>query len=289
MLTVGDILVPLIFQSDRTHMLNVACDKKEWPVYMTIGNLWSKIRQPSSTQCVMLVALLLIPITNRNIPPKRVDEQRRTNREVLNEVLPQGFQLLTFKQHPSSESGYYNVLYADGNFRHWKPALSAWLADGPDYSDLHHLDRHVRFWCDCPKKELGGYVHPAKQHPRRDNNLYRTLRDGNTKVADAQVSSRHVHRGFIVFRHNTCIVNDLSNPDLVHTMQIGMLDHLQKSSFYYMKTQERLDKYNAIWLFVSAYHQRKLQNESYEEVSQCNGKEMKEMSRYLLGVVTQSL
>jgi hypothetical protein len=28
---------------------------------------------------------------------------------------------------------------------------------------------------------------------------------------------------------------------------------------------------------------------SYEEVSQWNGREMKEMSRYLLGVVTQSL
>jgi len=54
---------------------------------MTIGNLFSKIRQMPSTHTVVMVALLPIPIKNRNIPEKRLDEQRQTNREVLNEVL----------------------------------------------------------------------------------------------------------------------------------------------------------------------------------------------------------
>jgi hypothetical protein len=40
---------------------------------------------------------------------------------------------------------------------------------------------------------------------------------------------------------------------------------------------------------VPAYHDLTPKYMSYEEVSQWNGKEMKEMSRYLLGVVTQSL
>jgi hypothetical protein len=56
-----------------------------------------------------------------------------------------------------------------------------------------------------------------------------------------------------------------------------------------MKTHEQLDKYNAIWLSVPAYHDLTTKTKSYEEVSQWNGKEMKEMSRYLLGVLTQSL
>jgi len=66
------------------------------------------------------------------------------------------------------------------------------------------------------------------QHPRRDHNLYRMHSDAITKAADAKLSSRHVHRGFNVFRHIPCIVSDLPKPDLLHTMQIGMLDHLQK-------------------------------------------------------------
>jgi hypothetical protein len=72
-------------------------------------------------------------------------------------------------------------------------------------------------------------------------------------------------------------------------MQIGMLDTLQKWIFHFMKTHERLDKYSSIWLFVPAYHDLTPKNKSYQEVSQWNWKEMKEMSGYLLGVVTQSL
>ena len=128
-----------------------------------------------------------------------------------------------------------------------------------------------------------------KQHPRLDHNIFRTLSDGNTKAADAELSSCRVHRGFNVFRHIPCIVSDLPKPDLLHTMQIGMLDHLQKWIFHFMKTQKHRDKYNGIWLSMAAYHNLTPKNTSYEEVSQWNRKEMNEMSRYLLGVVTQSL
>jgi len=127
------------------------------------------------------------------------------------------------------------------------------------------------------------------QHLRGDHNLYRTLSDGNTKAADAELSSRHVHRGFNVFRNIPCIVSDLPKTDLLHTLHIGMLDHLQKWIFHFMKTHERLDKYKAICLSVPAYDDLTPKNKSHQEVSQWNGKEMKEMSRYLLEVVTQSL
>jgi hypothetical protein len=114
---VGDTLVPMSFMSDRMHLSNFTGDKKEWPVYMTIGNPSSKIRQTPSTHSIVMVALLLIPIKNRNIPHKGLDEVRQTNREVLNEVHRRLLQPLTSKQNPSAGSGYYIVLCADGNFR----------------------------------------------------------------------------------------------------------------------------------------------------------------------------
>jgi hypothetical protein len=184
MLRLGDTLVPLVFMSDGTHLSNFAGDKKEWPVFMTIGNLSSKIHQMPSAHTVVMVALLPIPIKNRNNPQKRLDEQRQTNRKVLNEVLRRVLQPLTFKLNLSAESGYYNVLCAVGNFRRCKPVLAAWLADCPEYSDLQHFKRHVCFWCECPKNELGDYVPSDKQQPRQDHNLYRTLSDAKTKAAD---------------------------------------------------------------------------------------------------------
>jgi hypothetical protein len=68
-----------------------------------------------------------------------------------------------------------------------------------------------------------------------------------------------------------------------------MRHHLQKWNFQFMKTHKWLDKYNAILLSVPAYHNLTPKTTSYEEVSQWSGKEMKEMSRCLLGVVTLSL
>jgi hypothetical protein len=115
------------------------------------------------------------------------------------------------------------------------------------------------------------------------------LSDANTKAADAELSSCHVHRGFNEFRHISCIVSDFPKPDLLHTMQIGMLEHLQMWISRFMKTHELLGKYNAIWSSVPAYHDLNPKKKSYEKVSHWNGQEMKEMCQYLLGVVTQSL
>jgi len=249
MLTVGDKLVAFNFMSDRTHLSNFAGDKREWPVYMTISNLSSMIRQMPSTRSVVMVAHVPIPIKNRNIPQKRLDEQRQTNWQVLNKALQRVLKTLTLEQNCSPESRYYNILCADGNFRCCKPIFTAWLADYPEHSGLHHLEQHVCFWCECPKNELGDYVPPDNEHPRWDHNLYYwMLSDANTKIADAELSLRHVHRRCDVFRHNPCIVSNLPKPDLLHTIQIGMLGYLQKSIFHFMKTHERLNKYNAIWL-----------------------------------------
>jgi len=289
MLRVGETLVPLIVTSNGTHPSNFAGDMKEWPVSITIGNLSSKIRQMPSTHSLIMVALLLIPIKNCNMPQKQLHEQRQPNREVRNEVLWQVLQHVTFKQNPGAESGNYNVLCADGNFRHCEPDLAAWLADGTEYSDLHHLERHVCFRCAWPKNELEDYVLPDTQYPRRDQYLYQTLNDTNTKASNTKLSLCHVHRAFNVILHIPCVVSDLPKPDILHTMQIGMLDHLQKWILHFMNTHERLNKYNAIWLSVPAYHDLTPKNKSYEEVSQWNGREMKEMQQYLLGGVTHSL
>jgi len=143
--SVGDTPVPLIFMSDGTRLSNSDGDQKEWPVYLTIGNQFLKIREMPSTHSAVIVTLLPIPIKNYNIPQKRLDEQQQTNREVLNEVFQRVLQPDTFKQNPSSESRYYIVLCADGNFTRWKPVLAVWLADCPEYRDLHHLKRHVCF------------------------------------------------------------------------------------------------------------------------------------------------
>jgi hypothetical protein len=49
-------------------------------------------------------------------------------------------------------------------------------------------------------------------------------------------------------------VRYLPKPDLLHTIQISILHHVQKWIIHIMKTPERLQKYNAIGLSVPARH-----------------------------------
>jgi hypothetical protein len=133
--------------SNGTHLSNFAANKKECAVYLPFGNISSKIRQMPSMHSIVKVALLHIPIKNRNIPQKSLDEHWESNRAVLNALLCRLLLPVTFKQNPSAGSRYYNVFCADGNFRRYKPVLATWLAEYPEYSDLHNPERHVCFWC----------------------------------------------------------------------------------------------------------------------------------------------
>jgi len=146
-----DTLVPLFFMSNGTHLSNSAGDKKEWPEHMTIRNLSSTIRQIHSTHSIAMVTFLWIPIINCTNTQMRHNQQRQTNRELLNEALQRTLHHLSLKHNPSAESGYYKVLCQDANFRRCKLVSAwAWLADCPECSDLHHVEQHVCFWCKCP-------------------------------------------------------------------------------------------------------------------------------------------
>jgi len=71
-------------------------------------------------------------------------------------------------------------------------------------------------------------VPAAQQYPQRDHDLYKMLSNANTKAADAELSSPHDHQGFNLFCHIPCVVSDLPKPELLHSMHISMLDHLQE-------------------------------------------------------------
>jgi hypothetical protein len=64
------------------------------------------VHQMPSTDSIVMIALLPIPIKNRNIPQKRRDEHQLTHRDVLNEVLWRLLQPLTCIQNPTAQSGY---------------------------------------------------------------------------------------------------------------------------------------------------------------------------------------
>jgi hypothetical protein len=109
------------------------------------GPIYIVLMQMRSMHSMVMVALLPIPIMDHNIRQLWLAEQWQTNRGVLNTILHQILQPLTCYQMLCADTGCSNVLYADGNFSCCKLVLTGWLAEYPEYSNLHDLEWHVCF------------------------------------------------------------------------------------------------------------------------------------------------
>ena len=123
----GVTVIPVICTSDGTHFTNFSGDKKAWPVYLTIGNIPSEIRNKSTNMAMILVALLPIPpkFTGRSEEDRL---RRETNREVLYEVISILFQDIR-------KAGHTGVILACGDARYQMcyPILCAWVANYAEY------------------------------------------------------------------------------------------------------------------------------------------------------------
>ena len=119
--------------------------------------------------------------------------------------------------------------------------------------------------------------------------MYCELSDENTPQSIPDRKCRNVNPGFNILWHLDCVTSDLPKPDLLHTMQIGMLKHLLQWLHEFLKQHKRLDKFNDIWLSVPAYLDMTKSRCAYEQVAHWNGGEIKTTTRLLVGVVRIAL
>ena len=231
---------------------------------------------------VLLVALLPIPIKMRDIPLSRYNEQKEHNRMILQHVLRHILGPLM-----RADRRVFFAWCADGHFRRCVASPAAWIADYPEHRDLHNIKNGVCYWCECPKAEMGQL--PGRPYPMRDHGKYRALSVANTATANARLASFDVHQGSNVFWDLDCVASDLPKPDLLHTMQLGMLKHLLGWLSVFLKQHKRFEAFNNIWLSVPAYLEMAQPRRTYEEVSSWQGKEIKIMSRFLVAVLRCAL
>ena len=269
--------------SDATHLTNFCGDKKAWPVYMTIGNLSSKARMKHAMHGVLLVALLPIPVKMREVPAKIRNAQREHNREVIQNVLGYVMQDLLV------DARDFYAYCADGRVRYCHPILAAWMADYPEHCNLHNIKSGVCYWCECPQEEMGNMPRAEDRYLPRDHAFYRQQWEENTAESLANLKPWNINSGGNILWYLEGVTSDLPKPDLLHTMQIGMLKHLLGWLQDFLKQHKRLELFNNIWLSVPAYLDMSKPRCAYEEVSRWNGGEIKTMTRFLVGVTRNAL
>ena len=165
-LPVGLILVPVIFASDATHLTNFSGDGKLWPVYMSIGNIPSRIRQKATSHAWIPVVLL-------SVTPKRVHKkagwsaakQERESLEITHV-------LLKFILGPISDTAENGITARceDGVVRKCYIRVAAWLGDHMENCTIHAIYNTRCGICECPTAELGNHGHSNR---RRDHKIYK--------------------------------------------------------------------------------------------------------------------
>jgi len=86
-LPIGSMLVPVLFVSDATHLTNFSGDGKVWPLYMTIGNIKSSIRnKPTSHAWVPVAILPNTPKRIKKVPVWSEEKQEHAALQVLHDL-----------------------------------------------------------------------------------------------------------------------------------------------------------------------------------------------------------
>jgi hypothetical protein len=233
----------------------------------------------------ILLALLPIPPKFRGISGADDEERRQQNKTVLYTVLRKILE-------PLQDARPADLVCADSNRRRCYLVLAAWIADHAEHVLLHQLRSQACPRCEVAKEELG--TPPEEAPPERDYDLYRAkyekfVQTGKDRYADFLTDRdlKGVHNPFSGLpRVNPA---DLHKPDLLHNIYLGLLKHIMEWLESFLKAHHRMDDFDKAWGTLAPYPGFTVPKKSYREVTQWQGKEMRNLGRILLPVLAVAL
>ena len=185
---------------------------------------------------------------------------------------------------------------ADGKIRRCFPILSAWVADHMENVALHGIKSNACPKCEVPPDALG--TDAEQTYPTRDYAIYEHLEQENQHRStdsgvgdiDAMFDTLAIKMGQNVF-HGLQRVSapDLHKPDLLHTIYLGLFKHMMDWIQGFLKKHARLQAFDDTWKGLPPYPGFFAPKKAYREVTQWQGKEMRNLGRCLLGVLAVSL
>ena len=283
----GAKLVLVICMSDQTHLTNFSGDKKAWPVYLTIGNIRSQTRNRPSKMAVILAGLL-------PVPPKFTGKKIKTRgaQQTMNdEILDAAFSFIFEPLEAATKYGK-RICCSDGRVRQCFPVLAAWIADHAENETLHGLKRLRCVVCEVPAERLGW---DAKEvHPVQDYQKYAAVAERNVNTSGehnvVSLLAVGVKIGRNVFTGLSCVgIPLLFKPDILHNIYLGLFKHLMQRIEDFLKNNGRQGLFDNVWKSLSPYPGFFVPKNASREVTQCQGKEMRNLGRCMLGVFTSFL
>jgi len=236
---------------------------------------------------VLLVALL-------PLPPKLTGESSRadeTQRQINADSLPAVFDLVLTSLHYVSHEGMI-MEYGDRKTRLCFPILVAWIADHAVHTTLHWIGSKSCPKCEVPCNELGG--NPRKVYKVHDYAIYeekaRQLESGEAASTWEYFRQVGVKTGQNIFTAlHRVNPSNLHKLNLLHNIYLDLFKHIMQWVQGFLKRQKRQQAFDDAWKEIPPYPGFSIPKKAYREVTQWQGKEMRNLSRSISAVLASAL
>lgn len=302
-------MIPLIFGSDETPFTSLGGDKKGWPLFMSLANIHSSIRNAHSLRAWIHLASL------PTIPKKPTSKGKNANFTLAgwgldkNDTIQETLETI-LKDLTRLYSEGIEIECSDGKVRVCHPILAGWIADYKEYGSLFQVKNNSCVNCEIPMSSMGDNVKgPARNFSayKRKYHDYMDMKEAleagglgpithkrykqDTTDIGAWFFARRAHLADRLFHEDNPALSskNLWKPDLLHTLYEGMAKHLFNWILGLLKKYDRLHRFNERWLAIPRYNDMTSPSKSFFQMTQKTGKEMRTATRLLLPVLTAAL
>ncbi|QRW04669.1 C2H2 zinc finger [Ceratobasidium sp. AG-Ba] len=266
-------VVPVIISSDETRLTNFSGDKKAHPVYITIGNIPKSWRRKTSKRTNALLGYL--PVPKLDCEPNK--EKRRFHRRDL------FHKCMSTLLKPLAEAGEHGIEVpcADGGIRRIYPALAAYIADFPEQCRVACVKQTYCPLCTVKPEERGNISNAG---PRKRQDIIDAIHEHHFDGGSAWFQRYGLWdvKPFwekLPYVDTSCFLT----PDLLHQMHKGVIkDHLTKWITHIIGKQAVDDRHSS----MPEYHGMRHFKNGISTVSQWTGRELKEMAKVLLPLIS---
>ncbi|PVF91686.1 hypothetical protein CPB86DRAFT_719004, partial [Serendipita vermifera] len=276
-LPAGSTLIPVLLGSDKTHLTVFAGDKKAWPLYLSLGNIKSSIRNKPKNRAWVLVAYL---------PIAHFTDHKSLHTTLQNRLFHQCMSvILEPLKHIPSEG--LRMVDSMGAVRLCFPTLAAYLADYPEQVLINVAASNASPTTTAAYHDLGA---PVLFPPRTKDYILRAIDRVKAKADPANVEAYQREAKLIGlngvdqpfwkdlpgYTPNLCVA-----PDILHGVHRFWRDHVLKWVIYLVGEEELDRRVKAIQPVIGFRHFKN----GISHLSQWTGREDRELQRILLAAI----
>jgi len=251
-----------------------------------ICNILSRTRNSPANIPILLLALLPVPPKLTGNSGRADEPQRKTKADAKRAV----FDLVLAPLQEVVQEGTV-MDCADGKTCLCVLILLAWIADHAEHAALYGIGPKSCLKCEVPSKDLGG--NPRKIYEARDYTLYwekaREQESGGAGIAeDFQLVVVKIGRNVFTELYRVH-PGDIHKPDLLHNIDLGLFKHMMEWVARFLKKHKRQQALDDAWKEIPPYPGFSVPKRAYHEVTQCQGKEMRNLGRCISAVLASAL